>query len=157
MMWLDSLGNGMKFSDNGFSVVLAVTDKLEGIPDLFQKDSITGAYTTNPTDNIIDVFGVGGVSAAPPVCDIFYRMGMNKNKAGRRVDFYNRVNKKDFSTYIAADWCKNGWVETEIVDLTSCPEGKFPKCSLDGVWDMFDNYNDMFDENGINYFNLGMG
>ena len=157
MVWLDALGNGMKFSDNGFSVVLSVTDTITGTPDLFQKDAVTGNYTTNPTDNIIDVFGVGGESAAPPVCDIFYRMGMNKRKAGRRVDFYNRVGKKDFSTYIAADWCKNGWVETEIVDLSSCPEGKFPKSSLDGVWDMFDNYNDMFDENGINYFNLGIG
>jgi hypothetical protein len=157
MVWLDALGNGMKFSDNGFSVVLSVTDTITGTPDLFQKDAVTGNYTTNATDNIIDVFGVGGESAAPPVCDIFYRMGMNKRKAGRRVDFYNRVGKKDFSTYIAADWCKDGWVETEIVDLSSCPEGKFPKSSLDGVWDMFDNYNDMFDENGINYFNLGIG
>jgi hypothetical protein len=157
MVWLDALGNGMKFSDNGFSVVLSVTDTITGTPDLFQKDAVTGNYTTNATDNIIDVFGVGGESAAPPVCDIFYRMGMNKRKAGRRVDFYNRVGKKDFSTYIASDWCKNGWVETEIVDLSSCPEGKFPKSSLDGVWDMFDNYNDMFDENGINYFNLGIG
>ena len=157
MMWPDSLGNGMKFSDNGFSVVLSVTDKIDGVPDLFQKDPVTGTYTTNPTDNIIDILGIGGESAAPPVCDIFYRMGMNKRKAGRRVDFYNRFNKADFSTYTIKDWCKNGWLQTEIVDLTSCPEGKFPKCSLDGVWDMFDNYNDMFDENGINYFNLGMG
>lgn len=157
MMWLDSLGNGMKFSDNGFSVVLAVTDKIDGVPDLFLKDQVTGAYTTNPTDNIIDILGIGGESAAPPVCDIFYRMGMNKRKAGRRVDFYNRFNKADFSTYTIKDWCANGWLQTEIVDLTSCPEGKFPKCSLDGVWDMFDNYNDMFDENGINYFNLGIG
>ena len=157
MEWLDDLGNGMKFSDNGFSVVLAVTDTITGTPDLYEKDSATGAYTTNKTSNIIDILGVGGESAAPPICDIFYRMGMNKRKAGRRVDFYNRFNKADFSTYIIKDWCANGWVQTEIVDLTSCPEGKFPKCSLDGVWDMFDNYNDMFDENGINYFNLGIG
>lgn len=157
MEWLDALGNGMKFSDNGFSVVLAVTDTITGTPDLYEKDPVTGAYTTNKTSNIIDILGVGGESAAPPICDIFYRMGMNKRKAGRRVDFYNRFNKADFSTYIIKDWCANGWVQTEIVDLTSCPEGKFPKCSLDGVWDMFDNYNDMFDENGINYFNLGIG
>lgn len=156
MVWYDTLGNGMKFSDNGFSVVLSITDTITGIPDLFQKDG-TGAYTTNPTTNIIDVMGIGGESAAPPVCDIYYRMGMNKKKAGRRVDFYNRVGKKDFSTYMIKDWCDNGWVQTEIVDLSSCPEGKFPKSTQDGVWDMFDNYNDMFDEKGINYFNLGLG
>ena len=154
--WRDGLGNGMKFSDNGFSVVLSITDTLEGTPDIFLKDGF-GQYTSNPTPNIIDVFGVGGESSAPPVCDIFYRMGMNKNKAGRRVDFYNRQGFKDFSTYIIKDWCANGWVETEIVDLRYCPEGKFPKSTHDGVWDMFDNYNDMFDENGINYFNLGLG
>ena len=84
MEWLDALGNGMKFSDNGFSVVLAVTDTITDTPDLYEKDSVTGAYTTNKTSNIIDILGVGGESAAPPICDIFYRMGMNKRKAGRR-------------------------------------------------------------------------
>ena len=123
MVWYDSLGNGMKFSDNGFSVVLSISDTITGTPDIFQKDT-QGKYTTNPTANIIDVMGVGGESAAPPVCDIYYRMGMSKKKAGRRVDFYNRQGKKDFSTYMIKDWCANGWVQTEIVDLTSCPEGK---------------------------------
>lgn len=157
MVWYDNLGNGMKFSDNGFSVVLSISDTITGTPDLYEKDNVTGSYTTNKTTNIIDILGIGGESAAPPVCDIYYRMGMSKKKAGRRVDFYNRFVKADFSTYMIKDWCGDGWLQTEIVDLTSCSEGKFPKSTKDGVWDMFSNYNDMFDERGINYFNLGIG
>lgn len=157
MIWRDTNGNGMKFSDNGFSVVISVTDTLEGTPDLYQKDSSTGVYTTNRTTNVIDILGCGGASAAPPVCDIYYRMGMTKKIACRRVDFYNRLKKADFSTYMAADWTGNGWLQTELVDLSSCPLNKMPRGTKDGVWDMFANYNDMFSEDGINYFNLGIG
>lgn len=157
MQWLDSNGNGMKFSDNGFSVCLSVTDSIPDTPDLYVKDTVTGSYTTNKTENIIDIFGMGGESAAPPVADIYYRMGLNKNKAGRRVDFYNRFNKADFSSYIIKDWCGNGWLQTEFVDLKSCPAGKFPRSTKEGVWDMFSNYEDMWNNEGINYFNLGLG
>ena len=53
MQWLDSNGNGMKFSDNGFSVCLSVTDSIPDTPDLYIKDTVTGSYTTNKTENII--------------------------------------------------------------------------------------------------------
>jgi hypothetical protein len=74
MQWLDSLGNGMKFNDDGFAVCLSVTDTIPETPDLYKKDSL-GAYTSNRTANIIDIMGVGGLTSPPSVCHIFYRMG----------------------------------------------------------------------------------
>lgn len=157
MQWLDSNGNGMKFSDNGFSVYISVTgDTPPDSPDAYQKDT-TGKYTTNKTENFIDLFGVGGTTAAPPCCNIYYRMGMTRKIGARRVDFYNRYNIADFSTYMPKDWIGNDWLDSELVDFTTCHEGKFPRSTFDGEWDMFSNYQDMWDENGINYFNLGLG
>ena len=75
------------------------------------------------------------------------------NKIGlRKIDFYNRFQIKDFSNYIATEWCADDWRMTEVVDYTSCHEGKFPKSSKDGHWNMFENYRDMFNDEGINYF-----
>ena len=156
MQWLDTLGNGMKFNDDGFTVVLSVTDTIPDAPDLYKKDSL-GAYTSNRTENIIDIMGVGGLTSPPPCCDIYYKMGMSKNHAGRRVDFYNRFNKADQSSYIIKDWCKDGWTQVEIVDLKTCPKDKFPRSTFEGNWDMFSNYMDMWNDDGINLFNLGLG
>ena len=82
---------------------------------------------------------------------------MTNKKGLRKIDFYNRFQVKDFSNYIATEWCADDWRMTEVVDYTSCHEGKFPKSSKDGHWNMFENYRDMFNDEGINYFNMAIG
>lgn len=150
-------GLGMKFSDNGFSVYLSATgDTPPDTPDAFTKDA-SGAYTTNTTDNYIDLMGGGGLTAAPPCANLYYRSGMTNKIGLKKVDFYNRFKLKDFSNYITNEWCANDWRMTELVNYTNCPEGKFPKSSADGHWNMFDNYMDMFNQNGVNYVNIAVG
>ena len=150
-------GLGMKFSDNGFSVYLSATgDTPPETPDAFTKNP-DGSYTTNKTENFIDLMGGGGLTSAPPACNLFYKSGMTKKKGLRKVDFYNRFKLKDFSNYITNEWCTDDWRMTEIVDFTECHEGKFPKSTTEGHWNMFENYKDMFNDEGINYFNLAVG
>ena len=157
MVFNDTNGNPMKFSDNGFSVYISTDSNTPASsPEAYLKDGM-GNFTTNKTDGYIDLFGCGGETAAPPACNIYYRQGMNRKKGARRVDFYNIYRIADFSTYIIKDWCGNDWLDSELVDFSNCHPGKFPRSTFDGQWDMFSNYEDMFDENGINYFNFGLG
>ena len=153
----EGTGLGMKFSDNGFSVYLSATgDTPPASPDAYSKNP-DGSYTTNKVDNFIDLIGGGGLTAAPPAFNLYFRSGMTNKIGLRKVDFYNRFALKDFSNYIASDWCKDDWRMTELVDFSKCHEGKFPRSSKDGHWNMFENYKDMFDPDGINYFNLAVG
>ena len=71
---------------------------------------------------------------------------MTKKKGLRKVDFYNRFKLKDFSNYITNEWCTDDWRMTELVDFTNCHEGKFPKSTTEGHWNMFENYKDMFND-----------
>ena len=156
--WMaEGTGLGMKFSDNGFSVYLSVTgDTPPASPDAYSKNP-DGSYTTNKIDNFIDLMGGGGLTSAPPAFNLYFRSGMTNKKGLRKIDFYNRFQVKDFSNYIATEWCADDWRMTEVVDYTSCHEGKFPKSSKDGHWNMFENYRDMFNDEGINYFNMAIG
>ena len=156
--WMaEGTGLGMKFSDNGFSVYLSATgDTPPASPDAYSKNA-DGSYTTNKVDNFIDLIGGGGLTAAPPAFNLYFRSGMTNKIGLRKVDFYNRFQIKDFSNYITTEWCADDWRMTELVDFSKCHEGKFPKSSKDGHWNMFENYKDMFNDKGINYFNMAIG
>lgn len=150
-------GLGMKFSDNGFSVYLSATgDTPPETPDAFTKNP-DGSYTTNKTENFIDLMGGGGLTSAPPAFNLFYRSPMTNKVGLRKIDFFNRFKIKDFSNYIATDHCTDDYEMTELVNFKTCHKGKFPKSTYEGHWNMFDNYIDMFDKEGVNYFNLGLG
>lgn len=156
MVWNDSNGVGMKFSDKGFVAYLCVGGETPiDFPVYSITDPVSGGVTIQ--ERFIDMLAVGGKEEgqAPPCYQGNYRSGASNKVGVRRVDFGNAYKATDMSGY--ANGYGNNYQDTVLVDFTQCEVAKERPCSVnDGQWDMF-RYARSFNWDGINCFVLGYG
>ena len=156
MVWNDSNGVGMKFSDKGFVAYLCIGgEKPIDFPVYSVTDPLTGGVTIQ--ERFIDMLAVGGKEEgqAPPCYQGNFRSGASNKVGVRRVDFGNAYKATDMSGY--SNGYGNNYQDTLLVDFTQCEvEKEKPYCSSYGQWDMF-RYSKDFNWDGINCFVLGYG
>ena len=154
--FLDSNGNPKKFSDRGMSAYISIGNKTPAVNPPRKLTNLEGVTTMQPA--YIDLLGCGGTDKATHTVAAYetnYTFGMDKNKAFRRIDFYNGGTGRDISGY--ANGKGDNAIDGEIIDYSTCEVEKYrPRSLADGSWDMFVSA-DQYNWNGVNAFILGYG
>ena len=100
-LFLDTNGNPKKFANNGMSAYISIGDD---IPDRNPLRSVVGNEgTTTMSTAYVDLMGCGGTNPSSDTVAAYeknYRLGMDKNCACRRIDFYNGGTATDISGLI---------------------------------------------------------
>ena len=100
--FLDNNGNPKKFSANGMSAYISIGNKTPAVNPPRSLTSVEGVTTMQPA--YIDLLACGGTNKATHTVAAYetnYTFGMDKNKAFRRIDFYNGGTARDISGLIA--------------------------------------------------------
>lgn len=154
-LFLDTNGNPKKLSANGMSIYISIGDTTPIVNPMRTLTSIEGVTTKQPA--YVDLLGCGGSDSTHTVTayEKNYTMGMNKNCACRRIDFYNGGTARDISGY--SNGKGDNAVDVEIIDYSTCEVERFrPRTTEDGSWDMFVS-SDPYNWNSVNAFVLGIG
>ena len=154
--FLDSNGNPKKFSANGMSAYISIGNKTPAVNPPRKLTNLEGVTTMQPA--YVDLLGCGGTDKATHTVTAYetnYTFGMDKNKAFRRIDFYNGGTGRDISGY--ANGKGDNAIDGEIIDYSTCEVEKYrPRCVADGYWDMFVS-SKQYNWNSVNAFVLGYG
>ena len=154
--FLDSNGNPKKFSANGMSAYISIGNKTPAVNPPRKLTNLEGVTTMQPA--YVDLLGCGGTDKATHTVTAYetnYTFGMDKNKAFRRIDFYNGGTARDISGY--ANGKGDNAIDGEIIDYSTCEVEKYrPRCVADGYWDMFVS-SKQYNWNSVNAFVLGYG
>ena len=154
--FLDANGNPKKFSANGMSVYVSIGNSTPAVNPPRKLTNLEGVTTMQPA--YIDLFACGGTDKATHTVAAYetnYTFGMDKNKAFRRIDFYNGGTARDISGY--ANGKGDNAIDGEVIDYSTCEVEKYrPRSLVDGSWDMFVSA-DQYNWNSVNAFVLGYG
>jgi len=154
--FLDVNGNPKKLSANGMSVYISIGNKTPVVNPPRSLTNAEGVTTMQPA--YVDLLGCGGADKSTHTITAYeknYTFGMDKNKAFRRIDFYNGGTGRDISGY--ANGKGDNAIDGEIIDYSTCEVEKYrPRCVADGYWDMFVS-SKQYNWNSVNAFVLGYG
>lgn len=147
-------GQGIKFSNAGFSIYLAIGSNDPGNPIRSTTD-LQGIVTYSP--RYIDLLAAGGTEQTDTVAsyEVDYNFGMSVDCACRRIDFYNGSSALDISGYNNGKG--NNKKDSEIVNYKTCNvEGYRPRSLKDGQWNIYVNKTKL-NERIPNLVNIGYG